>query len=134
MVDPLYTALCVKSDSSVCKDQRRIACTHTSRLCLEIQESERSERRQSRPRAPVLQHKMAKSYQPYLDSIRGALQKALCLQNFPCQLVKAMLFNPENRPERHHVQQILHGGYLHCCRLNGTTSQRWNLAPARSCC
>ena len=37
---------------------------------------------------------MVKSYQPYLDSIRGALQTALCLQNIPCQLVKAKAVYP----------------------------------------
>eukprot|EP00891_Asterochloris_glomerata_P007847 jgi/Astpho2/7847/e_gw1.00117.112.1_t len=37
---------------------------------------------------------MVNSYQPYLDSIRGALQTALCLQNFPCQLVER-----HNKPE-----------------------------------
>ena len=74
---------------------------------------------------------MVKSYEPYLDSIRGALQTALCLQNFPCQLVKAKSSYPWRW---HHDQQILHRRCLHCCRLSGTTSQRWNLAPARSWC
>ncbi len=63
----------------------------------------------SRPWATVQQHRMVNSYQPYLDSIRGALQTALCLQNFPCQLVKANVVYPWNTAEQPHVSQILHG-------------------------
>ena len=47
-----------------------------------------------RPWATEQEHTMVKSYQPYLDSVRGALQTALCLQNFPCQLVKANAVYP----------------------------------------
>ena len=37
---------------------------------------------------------MATSKQPYYDQVRKALNLALCIQNFPCQMVER-----HNKPE-----------------------------------